>query len=316
MRNCPPIVDLPIAEDPKQLPIPVSRYKIVLAYATCALIWGTTWHAIRICIAPGGYPAFLAGAIRFTIAALLLAPFCIIFRDKSKQTPVWWILLAGCLSGCGYGLIYKAEENLAGGLAAVIGAASPSMALTLAALFKIEKNTWQAYLGSILALAGIALTYHATISFSHSEASAVLLMLCVCVLHAMSNVVIKKFASQTHPLFLNVIYCGSAAASLWIFAAATSAYTPPVPIPFMPSLALAYLAIFGTLIAFASFFYLLRHASLNLAMTLPLVTPIVALTVDALVGDNKIGGAETYLGIAIVLSSVLANLVLSYRRSV
>jgi drug/metabolite transporter (DMT)-like permease len=303
-----------LVTEPLKVPAPVSSVKVVLAYVVCALIWGTTWHAIRICIGPGGYPVFLAAAMRFTAAALLLVPFCIFYRDRISYSSLGWLILAGLLSGCGYGLIYKAEENLSGGLAAVISAASPSLALTLAAVLNIEKNTWQSYFGSILALAGVALTYHATMSFSPSEASAVLLMLTVCVLHAMSNVVIKKFGSHTHPLLLNTIYFAAAAVSVWIFAFATSACTPPFPILYMPTLALIYLTLFGTLIAFGSFFYLIKHASLNVAMTMPVVTPIVALVVDTIVGDNKIVGAETYLGIAIVLSSVIANLVLAYRR--
>jgi drug/metabolite transporter (DMT)-like permease len=316
MANCPSEIDLPIIDNLKIVPQPVSRYKIVLAYTLCALIWGTTWHQIRICIGPGGYPVFLAAALRFTIATIILAPFCIIFRDRAKLTHLWWIVLGGWLSGCGYGLIYRAEESLTGGLAAVIAAATTSLALTMAAVFKIEKNSWQAYVGSLLALVGIALTYHARMSFSHAEATAVLLMLAVAVLHAISNVVIKKFASPSHPLFLNAVYCCSAAIGLWVFAIGTSACTLPLPIPLMPTLALAYLALFGTLIALASFFYLLKHASLNLAMTIPLVTPLVALVVDVVVGEKKIAGAETYIGIAIVLSSVIANLVLSRRRPV
>lgn len=314
MRNCPPAIDVPAMDDLKA-PSPVSTYKVVLAYLICALIWGTTWHAIRICIGPDGYPVFLAAAIRFTWAAMLLVPFCLFFRNRSQSMPIWWLLLAGCLSGCGYGLIYKAEESLNGGLAAVIGAASPSLALTLAALLKIEQNRWQAYFGSIMALAGIALTYHATMSFSAAEGFAVLLMLAVCILHALSNVVIKKFGSHTHPVLLNTIYFSAAAVSLWVFAIVSSACNLPQPIPCAPTLALAYLTLFGTLIAFASFFYLIKHASLNVAMTMPLVTPIIALLVDVIVGDNQITGVETYIGIAVVLASVITNLVLAYRQS-
>lgn len=252
MRNCPPAVDVPLTNDLK-VPTPVSVYKVVLAYVICASIWGTTWHAIRICIAPGGYPVFLAAAIRFSVAALLLAPFCFFFTKRSMSVPLRWLLLAGCLSGCGYGLIYRAEENLTGGLAAVIGAAGPSLTLTFAALLKIEKNRWQAYFGSIMALIGIALTYHATMSFSSAEGVAVLLMLAVCILHAFSNIVIKKFGSHTHPVLLNTIYFSSAAISIWLFAIFTSACTPPSPLPLAPTLALAYLTLFGTLMAFASF---------------------------------------------------------------
>ena len=49
-----------------------NRGVAALAYVVCALVWGTTWYAIRVCIGPGGYPSFLSAALRFTIAAAIL----------------------------------------------------------------------------------------------------------------------------------------------------------------------------------------------------------------------------------------------------
>ena len=44
-----------------------------LAYVGCALVWGTTWFAIRVCMGPGGFAPFAGAAIRFVIAVALLA---------------------------------------------------------------------------------------------------------------------------------------------------------------------------------------------------------------------------------------------------
>src|SRR5215510_16077874 len=52
----------------------VSR-AVPVAYLACALIWGTTWYAIRVSIAPGAYPTLAALALRFAIAAVILLPF-------------------------------------------------------------------------------------------------------------------------------------------------------------------------------------------------------------------------------------------------
>lgn len=38
--------------------------KTSLAYLALALIWGTTWHAIRVTIGPDGFPTMLAAALR------------------------------------------------------------------------------------------------------------------------------------------------------------------------------------------------------------------------------------------------------------
>ena len=49
----------------------------VLAYLTCAIIWGTTWRAIRVCIAPGQWDPYTALVLRFALASLLLLPFAL-----------------------------------------------------------------------------------------------------------------------------------------------------------------------------------------------------------------------------------------------
>jgi drug/metabolite transporter (DMT)-like permease len=77
----------------------------------------------------------------------------------------------------------------------------------------------------------------------------------------------------------------------------------------VPTLALLYLTIFGTLIAFASFFYLLKHTRLSTAMTLSFVTPMIALLIDAFFEKHNVLTPETYLGIAVVLIGVIISVV-------
>ena len=52
----------------------IARRKTALAYLTLAIIWGTTWHAIRVSIGPAGFPTMLAAALRFTLALVVLIP--------------------------------------------------------------------------------------------------------------------------------------------------------------------------------------------------------------------------------------------------
>src|SRR5262245_21005051 len=52
---------------PSAARVQCDRVGVVITYVICALVWGTTWFAIRVSIAPEGYPAFLSAAIRFTI---------------------------------------------------------------------------------------------------------------------------------------------------------------------------------------------------------------------------------------------------------
>jgi drug/metabolite transporter (DMT)-like permease len=71
--------------------------------------------------------------------------------------------------------------------------------------------------------------------------------------------------------------------------------------------ALFYLTLFGTLVAFACWFYLLKHLRLSTCTTLSFVTPLIALAMDASFEKNIVFSTETNIGIAIVLIGATAT---------
>lgn len=291
-----------------------SNLRFALAYLLCASIWGTTWYGIRVCIAPGGFPSFPAAALRFTFSGLILAVVWLALRSKLKIPTVQevrWIVFAGCVSGVAYGLLYAAEESISGGLAAVVSATGPLIAALLAAATKTETVSKANIIGSVVAIAGVALVFHDRLQVAQAQAVAVGLLSIVCVLNASSNVAMKHHAHDVAPLVSNTLFFSSAALSLWIGALFKG--QAPTQWSLGPTLALLYLTIFGTLIAFASFFYLLRNVRLSTAMTLAFVTPIIALVVDAFFDKNTVLTMESYIGIAIILSGVAISVFLRDR---
>ena len=284
--------------------------KVALAYLACALIWGTTWYGIRVCIGPGGYPTYAAAAWRFTISTIALAALWLGFRRKIKtpsNSESKWILIAGLLSGVAYGLLYASEEQISGGLAAVISATSPLMAALLAMRMKIEAPRKSTIIGSLVAIAGVAFVFHDRMQISIAQASAVGILLFNSLLNSSSNILMKKHGHHVTPLASNTIFFGAAAIMLWAVSLCTGGNAIPNPLPLIPTLALLYLTLFGTLIAFASFFYLLKHTRLSTAMTLSFVTPMIALLIDAFFEKHNVLTPETYLGIAVVLAGVIIS---------
>ncbi|HXJ70885.1 MAG TPA: EamA family transporter, partial [Verrucomicrobiae bacterium] len=94
-----------------------------LAYLGCALIWGTTWFAIRVCIARGGYPTLAGAAIRFFVAVAVLgvlAGLKVVGRGPVGWRQLGWVAAAGVLCGLAYALVYASETHITGGVAAVI----------------------------------------------------------------------------------------------------------------------------------------------------------------------------------------------------
>lgn len=289
---------------------------VVLAYSACALIWGTTYFAIRVCIAQDGYATYLAAALRFAIAgALLLGLYAggMFSPGPRPGRERRWVCAAGLLNAVAYALVYTAEESITGGLAAVIFGTLPLVTALVTGLLGVERASRAAVLGALISLCGIAIISWDRLEVSVAQAGGVAMMLGAVLMCTLYNIVLKKQARQAHPLAANAVFLASTGVWLSLLAVAVERRPPPWPLPHAPTLALLYLALIGSVAAFAGYFYLLKRVRLMTLSTLVLVQPVVALGVDAVWEHERIV-ARTYLGAAITLFGVLVNLTLSPRK--
>jgi drug/metabolite transporter (DMT)-like permease len=293
------------------------RPLVVVAYLGCAVIWGTTYFAIRVCIQPGGYPTYLAAALRFVIAALLLGG--VVAAGWARPGPrggraLVALAIAGVLSFVSYALIYTAEEEIPGGLAAVIFGTLPLVTAVLGAVTGIERPTRWAVVGAVVSLAGLAILSLERLVVSPAQALACLMVLGAVVCSATYNLYLKRYTQGLHPLATTASFLAVTASLMLLLALVVEGKPAPWPPPVAPTLALLYLAIVGSVVAFAGYFYLLQHVRVMTLATLVLAQPIIALVVDALLESQRIA-PRTYLGAGVTLLGVLMNL-LSVRRKV
>jgi drug/metabolite transporter (DMT)-like permease len=282
---------------------------VVLSYSACAFIWGTTYFAIRACIGPAGYPTILAAALRFVLAAIVLAGVVFLFRLKPRpdRRQTAWLLGAGLLNFCGYALVYTAEESIPGGLAAVVYGTAPLITALVAGATRIEKISMSSVVGALISLAGIVVIGWERMHVEASQAAAVLMVLGSVLMSSIYNIIFKRETSGVQPVASTAVFLTSTAAAMSLYALVVEGKPVPWPPPAGPTLALLYLAIVGSVIAFGSFLYLVQHVKLMTLSTLALWPPIVALAVDALWEAQKIAPL-TYLGAAITISGLAASL--------
>jgi drug/metabolite transporter (DMT)-like permease len=289
---------------------------IVLSYCACAVIWGTTYFAIRVCIAPGGYPTYLAAALRFGIAAVVLGGVVLagLARPVPRGRRAYGVLgIAGLLNFTSYTLIYTAEERIPGGLAAVIFGTLPLVTAVIVALTGTERPTRAAIIGSVISLAGICLISLDRLDVSPAQALGCLMVFGSVTCSATYNMLLKRHAQGHHPLASNAVFLSVTAVLMTLLAATVERRAPPWPPPLSPTLAVLYLAVVGTVVAFAGYFYLLKRVRLMTLATLVVVQPLIALVVDALFESQRIGG-RTYGGAAVTLAGVVVNIAGSARR--
>lgn len=289
---------------------------VALAYAVCVGIWGTTFYAIRACIGAGGYAPYQAAALRFVIAALILA--AIVAGGLARPRPtaraqIGWICAAGLLNFVCYALVYTAERSITGGLTCVLYGTQPLLTAILTAATGTEKTSRAAVVGALVSLCGIALIFWDRLNVSMAQATGVVLTLCAVLVATSFNIILKRKAGRVHPLAQNAWFLGTTAAAMTLLALVEDAPLPWPP-PVGPTLALLYLAVAGSVVAFAAYFYLIQRTRLMTASTTVLVQPVLALVVDALFEAQRID-VYSYAGAIIAVGGVGASLLLAPRRA-
>jgi drug/metabolite transporter (DMT)-like permease len=277
----------------------------IAAYLACALIWGTTWYAIRVSIA--AYPTFAALALRFAIAAAILLPIAARARPWPRGRVWGWLVLAGVLDACAYLLVYLGEERVSGGVAAVVYGTQPLILAVLLTAVRIERLTTRHLIGAVLSITGVIVLFLDRLAISAGQAAGVGLVLGSVVAATIYSMIMKQQVKGENGLVSTTIFLSVTALVLGGVAVCASAAIPWPP-PVVPTLALLYLAVAGSVIAFLAYFWLLGKTSLIITSTLVFVYPLVALVTDALFERELPLTPRAYLGAAITLSGLAVSL--------
>lgn len=285
--------------------VPASRGKLVAAYGACALIWGTTWFAIRVCIGAGAYPTLTALALRFTLAFVILLPIALRSRAWPRGTAWLYLVLSGVLDAGSYALVYFGEERVPGGLAAVVYGTQPLILALLLQVFRIDRISTRHVIGALISIGGVAVLFFDRLDVATDQAIGIALVLGSVLMATGYSMVMKR--QSTGGLVSTTIFLGVTALVLGVVAIAAGA-TVPWPPPVSPTLALLYLAVVGSVIAFLLYFWLLDRTSLVVTSTLVFVFPLVALATDALFEHEIALGPRAYLGALITLGGLAVTL--------
>lgn len=278
----------------------------VAAYLACALIWGTTWYAIRVSIA--AYPTFVAVALRFAIAAAILLPLAARARPWPRGRAWGWLVLAGVLDAASYLLVYLGEERVPGAVAAVVYGTQPLVLAVLLTAVRIERLTRRHLVGATISIAGVVVLFLDRLDVSVHQAIGVGLVAGSVIIATTYSMIMKQKAAGGNGLVSTTIFLTVTAVVLGAVAIVAPGGIPWPPPP-GPTLALLYLAVVGSVTAFLVYFWLLRRTSLLITSTLVFVYPLVAIATDALFERDLPLTAWAYLGAAITLAGLAVSLV-------
>ena len=273
-------------------------------------IWGSTWLFIKIGLRD--LPPFTFAGLRFVLASAILGSLILIRRARWPRTRSEWYLIA--VSGLlqftlNYGLVFWGEQHISSGLAAVLQSTFPLFGLVIAHFYlPNERMTTLKVVGVLLGVFGVAVIFsdQLTIAGSMALLGSIALVLSA-VVGSYSNVLVKAYGGKIDPQIL--------AASQMVFgfvpllAAGFAIEGNPLRFNWTVSalLALMYLVIVGSVIAFALYYWLLRNMDVTNTMLIALVTPVVAVILGMLVLHEELnwrlvaGTACIILGLGLIV---------------
>lgn len=275
-----------------------SQVKVIIALATLYLAWSSTYLAIRIALE--GFPPFFIAGFRYMLVG---AGLYIYLRIKGEAAPTvaeWRgsaLIGAFLLLGGTAGVVY-AEQWVGSGIAALVLATSPIMTALFAGLWKHRpaRNEW---LGMLLGFAGIVLLNLRGDLRAHPVGAALLILASVS----------WSFGSA---LSLRVsLPRGMMASAGQMFSGGLIVFGVSVlageQIPAAPSIrsiaAMVWLAIFGSLLGYTAYTYLLKNVRPALATSYAYVNPVLAVLLGAWIGGERIA-ATALLAMPFILAGV------------
>jgi drug/metabolite transporter (DMT)-like permease len=285
------------------------RGRVLAIYLFCCAVWGSTWLAIKIGLRD--LPPFHFAAMRMGLACLLMAPFA--FRPglpaigRSKR---FWIAVCGFLQiGVAYAFVFVAGQWIPSSLSALLFCSFPIwVGLFGHWLLPGEPLTARTLGASIVGLAGVAVIQgpEAVAALREKPGPWFLGGLCVlasAVVSAISNVLNKRHFASVSP-YQNV--WGQTFVGAAFLAILAVGFERGEPLRWTPTatLSLAYLALFGTALAFAGLFWLIPRVPVAIVGTIPLTDTVVAVLLGAAILGERLS-ARAFAGGALILIGVV-----------
>lgn len=270
------------------------------AYLTVILIWATTPLAIKWS-AQGTSFAFAVAtrmAIGFAVAAAIIAVWRIglpLHRRARMSYLAGGVGMFGAMT-----LTYWGAQYIHSGLISVLFGLTPLVTGLMALLWLEEEALTPGKIaGMLLGLAGLAVIFgdRHEIGGTHALAGAAALLAAVT-LYSASLVWVKRIGDDSPPLATTA---GTLAVALPLFGLVWWLANGHVPaaVPARAGAAIVYLGVFGSVLGFALYYYVIKHMEAGKVSLITLVTPVLALLLGSLLNGEHVG-ARVWLGAACI----------------
>lgn len=294
-------------------------FVIAIALLSLYLFWGGTYLGMRIAIET--MPPFIMAGVRFIAAGLILYPFARLRGAKRPASGEWkgaGIVGALLLLG-GNGMVAWAEQTVPSGIAALIVATVPIWIILISMLGKDRKKP------GIGVAAGIVLGFSGIVvlvlqSLGNTEKGLDLAGMAVMLLASLSwsagSMYSRKARLPESPLLSTAMQMLVGGALLFIASFFTGEWSrlDIAQISLRSYAALGYLVLFGSIIAYNAYIWLLKNADPSWVSTYAFVNPVIAVFLGWFIAGEELTVYSLAAAIIIVAAVVIITIFRNRRK--
>ncbi len=281
------------------------RIKIWIAIGIASTVWGSTWIAIKLGLQT--VPPLLSILARFLIASLLIGLIV-----RIRRLPIPWTadarkayLSMGLLTfGIPFALVYWGQQYIPSAVGSILFAAFPFWVALFAHLMTPEKLDRFKLGGIISGFVGVVIIFQGDIALRDTRALYGMAAIAGSVImQALSLIQVKKYGEEVSPFVLNLIGILLAIlvlGALWWGLESDREVTWGNAAVF----SVLYLAIIGSVVAFVTYYWLLKRIEAVYLSLTSLLNPIVAVVLGAIVLKERLT-PSVFAGAALVLTGIL-----------
>ena len=260
--------------------------KAYLALSITSIVWGTTWVASKMGI--NHMPAFELASIRqFFGGSIYILFFLLVKKEKlpTLKQFKWLVPMAFLMFVSSNGIATYGLQFITSGLAALIAALYPlSVVLIERFYYKAIRITPQTMLGLFLGLLGIGFIFYKDSLQVHGGdyALGVGLSMFAMLTWSVGSIIISRTKIDINPYYSIGWQMFISAMTMGTFTYFSGNYIPITAIPAISWGVIVYMVIGGSVFAFISFIYSMKHLQASIASLYAYINPIVAIWVGSL----------------------------------
>ncbi len=292
---------------------PPSTLKVAIALLTVYVVWGSTYLGIAVMVET--LPPLLAAGVRYLLAGALMLAFLWLRaglggRPVEQAGPRQWraaaivgtLLLLG-----GNGFVVLSELRIPSGIAAVLVATVPIWLSLFDAVATRRRPSALAVGGIVAGFVGVAILLAPISGLPAIDPLGIGLVLIAAISWALGSVYSRSAPMPRSALLGTGMEMAAGGVALLLAGTVIGELSGIDPSSFSTNslLALAYLVVFGSLIAFTAYVWLLGNVPVSTAATYAYVNPIVAVALGALILSEPIT-PRTFIAAAVIVAAVIA----------